>query len=99
MRELGGPLAVFVPVLGAASETFIRRHVEELTPNTIVVSRRLAPEGETRWTVDCPTLLLDALGDEWGGAIEQETVTTFLQEHGVAAVLLEFLDVWLPFLD
>jgi colanic acid/amylovoran biosynthesis glycosyltransferase len=91
-------VAVFVPVLGAPSETFIRRHVEDLLPGrTLVVARRTAPPDAPRWTVDVPTLLLDPLTDEWGGAREQEAVSAFLQAHGVSAVLLEFLDIWVPF--
>ena len=93
-------LAVFVPVLGAPSETFIAAHVRELAPGrTVVVTRRPAPANGPRWTADVPVLELDVLGDDWGGAEERGAVKRFLAEHGVTAVLLEYLDVWLPFLD
>lgn len=94
------PLAVCVPVLGLPSETFIRRHVEELLPGgTVVIARRLAPGGPGAWVTDAPTLLLDPLGDAWGGADEQAAVVAFLRQHGVRSVLAEYLDIWLPFLS
>src|SRR4051794_2820789 len=93
-------LAVCVPVLGLPSETFIRRHVERLAPGrTVVISRRPAPEGPGRWTTSAPTLWLDDLADTWGGPVEGDAVEGFLRAHEVTAVLAEYLDVWLPFLD
>lgn len=92
-------LAVFAPVLGLATETFVRRHVDHLAPGrTVVVSRRPAPAGAGTWTSDVPTLWLDDLADEWAGEREQAAITAFLREHGVRAALLEYLDVWQPFL-
>src|SRR3954469_23580008 len=93
-------LAVCVPVLGLASETFIRRHVERLAPGrTVVISRRPPPEGPGRWTAGVPVLWLDELADAWGGEREQAAVRDFLRAHDVGAVLAEYLDVWLPFLE
>jgi colanic acid/amylovoran biosynthesis glycosyltransferase len=92
-------LAVCVPVVGLVSETFIRRHVEQLLEgDTCVVARRPAPTAEGTWRADVPTLWLDPLMDEWGGEREQTTVAQFLEEQGAAAVLMEYLDIWLPFL-
>jgi glycosyltransferase involved in cell wall biosynthesis len=89
-----------VPVLGQASETFLRRHVEALLPGgTVVVARGEARAEARTWRADVPTLLLDPLEDEWGGEIERATVDEFLRVHGVRSVLTEYLDVWLPFLD
>jgi glycosyltransferase involved in cell wall biosynthesis len=94
---VSAPLAVLVPVVGQPSETFLRRHVEQLLPGgTVVVARRSAPQGT--WSPDVPTLWLDELGDDWGGAREQDAVATFLRAQGVRAVLAEYLDIWLPFL-
>lgn len=91
-------LAVFVPVVGTRSETFIRRHVDDLWPGrTVVVARRRAASEAAGWTTDAPTLLLDPMNDEWGGAREQQAVSDFLRVHGASAALLEFLDIWLPF--
>jgi colanic acid/amylovoran biosynthesis glycosyltransferase len=93
------PLAVCVPVVGVPSETFVRRHVELLQPGgTVVIARRAAAAGSAGWAVDAPTLWLDELSDEWGGAREQAAVASFLAEHGVRSVLMEYLDIWLPFL-
>src|SRR3954452_20263117 len=93
-------LAVCVPVLGLPSETFIRRHVERLAPGrTVVISRRPAPAGPGCWTTSAPTLWLDDLADTWGGPVEGDAVEGFLRAHEVTAVLAEYLDVWLPFLD
>ncbi len=91
-------LAVCVPVIGMASETFIRRHATELAPGeTVVIARRRAPEAERAWDVDGPVLLLDDLVDEWGDERERSAVAAFVSEHGVRSVLTEFLDVWAPF--
>jgi glycosyltransferase involved in cell wall biosynthesis len=93
-------LAVCVPVVGLASETFIRRHVEQLLPSrTVVIARRPAPGGEASWSTGAPTLWLDPLLDEWGGEPERAAVDGFLREHGVTTVLMEYLDIWLPFLS
>jgi colanic acid/amylovoran biosynthesis glycosyltransferase len=92
-------LAVCVPVVGQPSESFLRRHVTELLPGrTVVIARRAAPPGQGTWSTDLPTLWLDALLDEWGGEAEQAAIRDFLDEHGVQAVLAEYLDMWLPFL-
>ena len=55
------PLAVFVPELGARSETFIRRHVRELLPGkTLVVGGRLSDGSARDWDADGP--LVDNFG-------------------------------------
>jgi glycosyltransferase involved in cell wall biosynthesis len=95
---MSGSVAVFVPVIGQVSETFLRRHVEELAPGgTVVVARRVA--SPAAWTVSVPTLLLDPLAEEWGGAAEQEAVRGFLAAYDVQAALTEYLDVWVPFVS
>lgn len=92
-------LAIFVPVVGQASEIFLKRHVEGLASgSTVLVARRAAPEETATWTASVPVLWLDPLMDEWGGAKERQAVRDFLLLHNVRAVLLEFLDIWLPFL-
>ena len=91
-------LAVLVPVLGAPSETFVRRHVHDLAAGAVVVARRCAPDGPGTWAAPGPVLLLDPLADSWGGPREQSAVSTFLTEHRVTAVLAEFLDVWVHLL-
>ncbi|HET6910802.1 MAG TPA: glycosyltransferase family 4 protein [Mycobacteriales bacterium] len=92
-------LAIFVPVVGQASEIFLRRHVEGLAPGrTVVIARRAAAEETATWGTSTPVLWLDPLLDEWGGVREREAVRQFLVGHDVRAALLEYLDIWLPFL-
>lgn len=92
-------LAVCVPVVGLVSETFIRRHVDQLAPGaTCVIARRPAPATDGTWTAEAATLWLDPLLDDWGGDREQKAVAQFLEEHAVTSVLMEYLDIWLPFL-
>lgn len=88
-------LAICVPVPGLASETFIRRHVEGLAPAAIVARR---PAGPAVWETGLPTLWLDELAAEWGGEAERRAVRSFLDAHGVTAVLAEYLDVWVDVL-
>ena len=59
------PLAIFAPHIGALSETFIRRHMQDLLPGgTAVVATTARPPYGGQWGVDCPNLVLDqvALG-------------------------------------
>jgi colanic acid/amylovoran biosynthesis glycosyltransferase len=54
------PLAIFAPHIGAQSETFIRRHMEDLLPGrTAVVATTSRPPYGGEWSVDCPNLVLD----------------------------------------
>ena len=54
------PLAIFAPTIGIRSETFIRRHMEDLLPGrTVVVARTTSDPHAINWIVNCPTLLLD----------------------------------------
>jgi hypothetical protein len=53
-------LAVFIPQLGTVSETFIRRHVEDLLPGwTVAVARNSGPPFGGRWEARCPVLAID----------------------------------------
>jgi glycosyltransferase involved in cell wall biosynthesis len=54
------PLAVTTPHIGAPSETFIRRHVQDLLPNgTVVVAGAASQPHAHQWKVAGPCLLLD----------------------------------------
>ena len=56
------PLAVFSPSYGATSETFIRRHMEEVSPGgTVAVAYDDYPQAITNWSSKTPKLLLDRL--------------------------------------
>src|SRR5437773_260620 len=54
------PLAIFAPHIGAPSETFIRRHMEDLLPGrTAVIATTARPPYGGHWNVDCPKIVLD----------------------------------------
>ncbi|MGQ0732804.1 MAG: glycosyltransferase [Acidobacteriota bacterium] len=86
------PLAVFVPGLGARSETFIRRHATELLPGrTVVLAGRLADGAAKHWDATGPLIDLDGVSDP-------RTVSGWLREYGVTVLLGEYLDASLPWL-
>ncbi len=107
------PLAIFAPIIGVRSETFIRRHLQELLPGrTVVVADNCdGPEGG-HWRVDCPLLFLKQIQN--GGlkrqvvravsrklgweSKDQVIVTRFLQNHGVRVAMGEYLDWSAPWL-
>src|SRR6266545_1278519 len=86
------PLAVFVPELGARSETFIRRHVQDLLPDrTLTIGGPLAEGTVREWDADGPVVDLGAVSD-------LRTVGRWLREYGVQVLLGEYLDASLPWL-
>ena len=100
------PLAILTPTIGLPSETFIRRHIEEVCPDrTVVISEAMAHKGEF-WTTAVPALVLKDfqpgivvrstryLARRLGAALpplEVGAVRRFLLEHGVKVVLGEWL--------
>lgn len=86
------PLAVFVPEFGARSETFIRRHVQDLLPGrTLALGGPLGPGSERDWDAQGPLVDLGAVSDP-------RRVGRWLQEYGVQVLLGEYLDASLPWL-
>jgi colanic acid/amylovoran biosynthesis glycosyltransferase len=102
-------LAVFTPQLGTVSETFIRRHVEDLLPGrTVVVARRSSHPMGGRWAAPCPALFLDRwalrlpvrLARRAGvpqRRLEDRAVSRFLRKHGINVVLVEYLSSFVDF--
>jgi glycosyltransferase involved in cell wall biosynthesis len=102
-------LAVFTPQVGAVSETFVRRHVEDLLPGRTVVIARWSPhQKNVRWLARCPVLFLN----KWGlrlpvrlarraGISERrlynQAVRWFLRQYGVDVALIEYLDQFVDF--
>jgi colanic acid/amylovoran biosynthesis glycosyltransferase len=87
------PLAVFVPELGARSETFIRRHVQDLLPGqTLTIGGPLGDGTARDWDADGPVVDLGAVSD-------LGTVGRWLREYGVQVLLGEYLDASLPWLS
>ncbi len=53
-------LAIFEPHIGDPSETFIRRHMEDLLPGrTAIIATTARPPYGGHWNVDCPKIVLD----------------------------------------
>ena len=107
-------LAIFTPQLGTASETFIRRHVEDLLPGrTVVVTRNSTTAFDGYWHTQCPVLFLDRwalrlpvrIGRRVGVPEEylrDITLARFLRQHGATMILGEYLDQFssfVPLLD
>lgn len=60
------PLAIIAPQVGAYSETFIRRHMQDLLPGgTVIVTNTVDGSYAGHWSVDCPILALNQV--QWGG--------------------------------
>ncbi len=107
-------LAIFTPCIGARSETFIQRHLEDLLPRrTVAVAESMNNEGYGgHWAVDCPILQLEGLNGTMRGRARRalrrigvavadaatNAVERFLKGHGIQAVMGEYLDFSLPWL-
>lgn len=86
------PLAVFVPEFGARSETFIRRHVQDLLPyGTLAIGGPAAPETVRDWDARGPLIDLGAVS-------EPQVIRRLLRDYGVRVLLGEYLDASLPWL-
>jgi colanic acid/amylovoran biosynthesis glycosyltransferase len=103
-------LAIFTPQLGSASETFIRRHVEDLLPGrTVVVARNSTTPFGGYWRPQCPVLFLDRwalrlpvrLAVRAGvsqARLHDSTMARFLRQHGATVILGEYLDQFADFI-
>ena len=107
------PLAVTTPSFGIQSQTFVRRHVEDLLPGRTVVVADAVARGTTDWRDDTPRLVLaDArpglparvarsVMRRAGGRVpdwDVAAVARFLRRHQVRVILGEHLDVALRWL-
>jgi glycosyltransferase involved in cell wall biosynthesis len=102
-------LAIFTSQLGTASETFIRRHVEDLLPgSTVVVARNSTTAFDGYWHPQCPVLFLDRwarrllvrLAGRVGVSqrrLREVTLARFLRQHGATVILGEYLDQFADF--
>jgi colanic acid/amylovoran biosynthesis glycosyltransferase len=105
-------LAVIAPHIGALSETFIRRHMEDLLPgNTVVVAATNSPPYAGHWDIKCPQLVLNnfSLPERGLNKIAQKVlprylrfsgrVEHFLRKQNVDVILGEYLHLsapWFP---
>ena len=106
-------LAVIAPQIGVRSETFIRRHMQDLYPGrTVVVAGNADKPGAGHWTVPGQTLVLS---ERTRGVLprlqrvarkrlglpstgEAMAAKSFLKSAGVSVLLCEYLDVSLSYL-
>jgi colanic acid/amylovoran biosynthesis glycosyltransferase len=106
---MSATLAVFTSQIGTPSETFIRRHIEDLLPGrTVAIARHSRPGEADFWQPSCPVLYLDRWAARWPGrlarragitetALRERGVARFLRKHGVTVVLGEYLDQFIDF--
>ncbi|WP_445636404.1 Glycosyltransferase subfamily 4-like N-terminal domain-containing protein [Nostoc sp. DSM 114161] len=92
------PLAIFAAHIGVRSETFIRRHMEDLLPEkTVVVTNNISKPHAGHWRVNCPTLIckwfkVDGnLKDKVKQFSEGVAIAQFLKKHKVQVILGEYL--------
>lgn len=102
-------LAIFTTQLGTTSETFIRRHVEDLLPgSTVVVARNSTSQFDGYWRSLCPVLFLDRwalrlpvrLAGRAGvsqARMRDGALQRFLRQHGATVILGEYLDQFADF--
>ena len=105
-------LAIIAPQIGALSETFIRKHMEDLWPNnTVVLAGTASLPYAGHWNINCPKLVIDQLNiiDQLCMKIQRKflpenvklvrKVEHFILESDVKTILAEYLDSsvhWLP---
>jgi glycosyltransferase involved in cell wall biosynthesis len=74
------PLAIFAPFIGARSETFIRRHMQDLLPGgTVVVTRTIEGPCTGHWNVNCPLLVLKQAD---GAGLKGQALRAMIQKLG-----------------
>jgi glycosyltransferase involved in cell wall biosynthesis len=102
------PLAIFTPHIGAFSETFIRRHLQDLLPGgTVVITGTTGKPFGGNWMVDCPMLVVDQIQRDgfvplafkeaarrmgWRPPEYIVLIKKFLKQHNVQVILAEYLD-------
>jgi len=111
---MGHPLGVISLNLGAASETFVRRHVQDLVPGGTVVIADAPPKGGGYWQAGGPVFYLEAVRNPrlrqqvvraiarrlgWRLKDEAQLCQRFLKNHQVKVILGEYLDQSLPWLS
>lgn len=109
------PLAIVTQEHGVATQTFIRRHIDDLLPGgTVVISRRASRDQRGTQSSTVPVLELDrvrlplvrraarAIAEQVGLRVDDQHVSharRFLWQHGVEVIIGEHLDTSLPWLN
>jgi glycosyltransferase involved in cell wall biosynthesis len=103
-------LAIAAPQIGLPSETFVRRHVEDLLPGrTVVLTHEPADSLAPHWRASCPVFTLTAARSSWQRLVHPldharglppnaGRLRRFLTHHGVEAIMGEYLDFSLCYL-
>jgi colanic acid/amylovoran biosynthesis glycosyltransferase len=89
------PLLIAAPHVGAISETFIRRHMEELRPgNTAILTSNTSPPYAGHWTVAAPLLVHhpDRPARGFRETLRQFRLKQFFQNNQVQVILGEYLN-------
>lgn len=109
-----GNLAIMAPHIGAASETFIRRHLEDLLPGqTVVVARYDEKPNAGHWSIQSPSLVLNRLPVTVRSRLrrlfrkcglpvapyEMAAAARFVKSHDVMVIMAEWLDLGLPWFE
>lgn len=92
-------IAVIARQIGARSETFIKRHMEDILPGkTVVITSYVSGFDAGYWNVNCPVLKVYDLSERGGGikrvvraSTAKFAVQNFLKMHKVEVILGEFL--------
>lgn len=107
-------LCIYSPLLGARSESFIRRHIQDLLPNkTAVITNHIyGPEEAGSWPFDGPTYCLGKpqLYDRLKWLVQDQlglkpfnqrigSVKKFLRSNRVEVMMGQYLDQSLPLLE
>jgi glycosyltransferase involved in cell wall biosynthesis len=120
----GRRLCVATPLAGNLSETFVRRHVDDLLPGqTALLTVRREEPSRRSWDFAGPCLELLTARSVYDRAYrlvqkkvqpspagtqreiysrapgDARRIVRFLKDNGVEAIMVEFLDFMLPFLD
>jgi colanic acid/amylovoran biosynthesis glycosyltransferase len=104
----GSSLAIYTPAIGVPSETFIRRHIEDLAPaKTVVICDTVLLPPAGNWRVDYPIHCTSSRVN-WGFRLLRRQLTgdrlipvidpllRFIKKHNVEVVLGEYMDRSLP---
>ncbi len=99
MKKTVFPLAVAAPQVGAQSETFIRRHMENLLPDsTVILTGNISGPYAGHWQVAAPTKVcnpsLPATGvkGKIRSYLNKRSIQQFLRDHKVDVILGEYLN-------
>lgn len=109
-----GKLAIFSPRIGVRSETFIKRHIDQLNhKEPVVLTRNILSPEEGTWSVKCPVyrirestnLLVRGvrfvgrrLGIDGAEYLDVDGIKRFLEQQDVETILGQYLTASWPFI-